>query len=70
MTLARGRMHSRPRMKHAVYLVAGLLVWVPLGVTLLLLKLLAGHSLRSCDLPPAYRPENLLGFSIPYLASS
>jgi len=50
------------------YLVAGLLVWVPLGITLLVVRLLV----RWLDgslllLPEAYRPENLLGFSIPGL---
>jgi len=50
------------------YLVAGLLVWVPLGITLLVVRLLV----RWLDgslllLPDAYRPENLLGFSIPGL---
>lgn len=55
-------------MKHfRRYLVAGLLVWVPLGVTLLLLKLLADILSGFVILPPAYRPENLLGVSIPYL---
>ena len=55
-------------MKHfRRYLVAGLLVWVPLGVTLLLLKLLADILSGFVILPPAYRPENLLGISVPYL---
>ncbi|AKH21631.1 DUF502 domain-containing protein [Sedimenticola thiotaurini] len=50
------------------YLVAGLLVWVPLGITLLVVRLLV----RWLDgslllLPEAYRPEQLLGFSIPGL---
>ncbi|MCW8904650.1 DUF502 domain-containing protein [Sedimenticola sp.] len=50
------------------YLVAGLLVWVPLGITLLVVRLLV----RWLDgslllLPEAYRPENLMGFSIPGL---
>ncbi|WP_428609887.1 DUF502 domain-containing protein [Sedimenticola sp.] len=50
------------------YLVAGLLVWVPLGITLLVVRLLV----RWLDgtlllIPAAYRPENLLGFSIPGL---
>ncbi|MGI9329546.1 MAG: DUF502 domain-containing protein [Gammaproteobacteria bacterium] len=55
-------------MKHfRRYLVAGLLVWVPLGVTLLLLKLLADILSGFVILPPDYRPENLLGVSIPYL---
>jgi uncharacterized membrane protein len=55
-------------MKHfRRYLVAGLLVWVPLGVTLLVLKLLADLLSGFVLLPPAYRPENLIGIRIPYL---
>jgi uncharacterized membrane protein len=55
-------------MKHfRRYLVAGLLVWVPLGVTLLVLRLLANLMSGFVILPPAYRPEHLLGISIPYL---
>ena len=50
------------------YLIAGLLVWVPLGVTFFILKLL----LELMDkllliLPIAWRPESMLGFSIPGL---
>jgi uncharacterized membrane protein len=50
------------------YLVAGLLVWVPLGITLLVVRLLV-HWLDGTLLliPEAYRPEHLLGFSIPGL---
>lgn len=55
-------------MKHfRRYLVAGLLVWVPLGVTVLVLKLIADLLSGLVLLPPAYRPENLLGVHIPYL---
>ncbi|MBF0256889.1 MAG: DUF502 domain-containing protein [Gammaproteobacteria bacterium] len=50
------------------YLVAGLLVWLPLGVTLLVVRLLVswldGVILL---LPPQYQPEQLLGFHIPGL---
>jgi uncharacterized membrane protein len=50
------------------YLVAGLLVWVPLGVTLFVLNLLVEVMDRTLVLlPPAYRPENLLGTRIPGL---
>jgi len=50
------------------YFVAGLLVWVPLGVTLFILNLLVGIMDRTLLLLPlAYRPENLLGFNIPGL---
>lgn len=55
-------------MKHfRRYLVAGLLVWVPLGVTLLVFKLVADLLSGLVILPPQYRPENLIGFTIPYL---
>jgi uncharacterized membrane protein len=50
------------------YLVAGLLVWLPLGVTLLVVRLLVnwldGVVLW---LPEPYRPEQLLGFHLPGL---
>lgn len=50
------------------YLVAGLLVWVPLGITLLVVRLLVGWLDSSLLLlPEHYRPENLLGFHIPGL---
>lgn len=50
------------------YLVAGILVWLPLGVTLLLMNFLVGLMDRSLGLVPlAYRPETLLGFAIPGL---
>lgn len=50
------------------YLVAGLLVWLPLVATVLVVRLLVqwlDHSLLL--LPQDYHPENLLGFSIPGL---
>lgn len=50
------------------YIIAGLLVWVPIGVTLFILNLFVGIMDRTLILlPPAYRPENLLGFKIPGL---
>jgi len=50
------------------YLVAGILVWVPLGITLLLVNFLVGIMDRTLGLIPlAYRPETLLGFQIPGL---
>jgi uncharacterized membrane protein len=50
------------------YLVAGILVWVPLGVTLFLLKLVSGQVDKTLALiPEIYRPEELLGFDIPGL---
>jgi len=50
------------------YLVAGILVWVPLVVTYLLLRFAVGIMDRTLLLIPApYRPEPLLGFNIPGL---
>lgn len=50
------------------YIVAGLLVWVPLGVTLLVVRLLVNWLDNSLLLiPEAYQPSNLLGFDIPGL---
>lgn len=50
------------------YLIAGLLVWVPLGITVLVVKLLVDLMDRSVVLlPPAWRPEALLGVDIPGL---
>lgn len=50
------------------YLIAGLLIWVPLGITILVVRLL----IRWLDgtvtlIPEAYRPETLLGYAIPGL---
>lgn len=50
------------------YLIAGILVWLPLGVTVLVVKLFVELMDRSLVLlPPDYRPEALFGFSIPGL---
>ncbi len=50
------------------YFVAGLLVWLPLGVTFLLLRAIVRLMDRTLALVPAqYRPEELLGFAIPGL---
>ncbi|MDJ0956959.1 MAG: DUF502 domain-containing protein [Arenicellales bacterium] len=50
------------------WLVAGLLVWVPLGVTFLVVKLLIDLADQVLLLlPEAYRPDVLLGFNIPGL---
>lgn len=50
------------------YLIAGLLIWVPLGVTLLVLIWLVDVMDRTLLLlPAAFRPEAWLGFSIPGL---
>lgn len=48
------------------YLIAGVLVWLPLGVTLLIIKLLVGLVTGALELvPAAYRPEALLGLESP-----
>jgi uncharacterized membrane protein len=50
------------------YLIAGLLVWVPLGVTLLVIRLVVDLTDRVLLLLPAqYQPEVLLGFKTPGL---
>ena len=50
------------------WIVAGLLVWVPLGVTFLVVKFLINLTDRTLLLlPEAYQPENLFGFNIPGL---
>lgn len=50
------------------YLIAGLLVWLPLGVTVAALIFLVNFFDKSLLLiPPEYRPEALLGFTIPGL---
>ncbi len=52
------------------YLVAGLLVWVPVGATILVFRLLLGIMNRFLFwLPAAYRPENLVGYPIPGLSA-
>ena len=50
------------------YLVAGLLIWVPLGVTLLIVTFLVDLMDQTLLLlPVAVQPETLLGFRIPGL---
>ncbi len=50
------------------YLIAGLLIWVPLGITIIVVRLLIKWLDGSVLLiPEAYRPENLLGYAIPGL---
>ena len=50
------------------YLVAGLLVWIPLGVTVFILRVLIGLMDRTLLLiPEQYRPEEWLGFTVPGL---
>lgn len=48
------------------YVITGLLVWAPLGVTILVVKLLIDLLDQSLVLlPPALRPESLFGMSVP-----
>ncbi len=50
------------------YFVAGLLVWIPLGITLWVLKILADLMDESLHLLPAgYRSDALFGFHVPGL---
>ena len=50
------------------YLIAGLLVWLPIGVTVLVVKLLVDLMDQTLVvLPEAYRPDRLLGFHVPGL---
>ena len=56
-------------MKHLRrYIVAGILVWLPIGVTIILIRFLIGLLDRTLVLiPQQYRPEELIGFEIPGL---
>jgi uncharacterized membrane protein len=50
------------------YIITGLLVWVPLGITFFLVKVMVGFVDKSLLLlPPDLRPIALLGFNIPGL---
>jgi uncharacterized membrane protein len=54
------------------YIIAGLLVWLPLAVTYQLLKFVVGKMDGWLDkflewLPPSFNPDNLLGVEIPGL---
>lgn len=50
------------------YIIAGVLVWVPIWVTFLILKFLIDSFDKILSLlPKAYQPDNLLGFHIPGL---
>jgi len=52
------------------YFVTGLLIWVPLAITLWVLNLIVGTMDQSLLLLPAkLRPENLFGFNIPGLGA-
>jgi len=50
------------------YLIAGLLVWLPLGVTILVIRLLVGFMDQTLQvIPKEYQPDQLLGFHVPGL---
>lgn len=50
------------------YMIAGILVWLPLGVTIFMLRLLMGVADKTLLLiPQQYRPEEWIGFTIPGL---
>ena len=50
------------------YIVAGILVWLPIGVTIFLVRVLIGLLDRTLVLiPQNYQPEELIGFEIPGL---
>ena len=50
------------------YIITGLLIWVPLGVTVLVIKLLVDLLDRTLLLlPVAWRPDALFGFHVPGL---
>ncbi len=52
------------------YLITGLLIWVPLAITLLILDTIIGWMDQTLLLlPPAWRPEVLFGFRIPGLGA-
>lgn len=52
------------------YLITGLLIWLPLGITILIIETIIGWMDQSLLLlPPAWRPEALLGFRIPGLGA-
>lgn len=48
------------------YIIAGLLVWIPLAATIAIVKLVIDLLDRTILLlPPDYQPANVLGFSVP-----
>ena len=50
------------------YVIAGLLVWMPLGITFLVIRAIVGLLDRTLLLlPEPYQPDNLLGMHIPGL---
>ena len=52
------------------YLITGLLIWIPLGITIWVLQLIVGTMDHSLDLlPPMLQPATLLGFRVPGLGA-
>lgn len=50
------------------YIITGLLIWVPLGITIFVIRLLVNLMDQTIVLlPPAWRPEALFGFNLPGL---
>lgn len=50
------------------YIITGLLIWIPLGITILVIKLLVDLMDRTIVLlPPSWRPEAVFGFDLPGL---
>lgn len=50
------------------YIITGLLIWIPLGITILVIKLLVDLMDKTIVLlPPAWRPEAVFGFDLPGL---
>jgi len=50
------------------YIITGLLIWIPLGITILVIKLLVDLMDRTIVLlPPSWRPEAVFGFDMPGL---
>lgn len=73
-TVARLRQKlMRPLLSHHLqamrkYLIAGLLVWIPLGITFLVIKAVVGFLDKILLLlPDVYQPANVFGFNIPGL---
>ncbi|HET7570623.1 MAG TPA: DUF502 domain-containing protein [Gammaproteobacteria bacterium] len=58
----------KPTSRFKRYLVTGLLVWIPIGVTIFVIRLVVQATDKLILLlPAAYRPETLFGFAIPGL---
>jgi len=50
------------------YIITGLLIWIPLGITIFVIKLLVNLMDNTIVLlPPTWRPEALFGFNLPGL---